>query len=964
VIARLPRWLDQFAPRSRAPWWLHEGPFLWLVEEGAVDVFVTGIGDDRPVGMRRPLYRVPQQMAMLQVERVESGDDDQALIAVPLPQTRIRTIPLAELRRCGASGGDNALLSSLVASWVDVITRGMPMPPKDHRALQAREPLSLQAGQIFCPLDRLVWVKVSGGTAAFMGEDDLRITPDMPALPLRRDAWGRALAPVCVSAVDENVLMASGELWRGVAAYQKLAIRCAVRAIEKLDRQEVTRLQVKAEQTARVMHEALSRFVSVARGDGESPHELSIDPLLAACQLVGQRLDVAFREPAKRTQPLAGMTRLQELADTSGVRMRAVALKDEWWRNDNGPLLAFNAETREPCALLPSKDHRYELHVPATGHVEPVTARVAQTIAPFATQFYRPFPATAIKLPDIVEFALRGQSRDIVAMLALGLLGGVLGMAIPVATGRMVDSVIPSAQHGDAVVLMLALIAATLAAQIFEFVRSIAVLRVEGKMDGALQSAIWDRVLSLPVPFFRDYTAGDLANRINGVNVIRHALSGTTVTTLLSSLFTLVSLLLLFYYSVALAVVATLLTALAIAVVATTGLLKLRYERQLADLAGHLSGTVVQYLLGIVKLRVAAAEHWAFANWAKEFTRLRSIAFRAQSIEVVDHTFFAGYSIIINAVIFAVIGMFIAQGSGTRMSTGDFVAFSAAFGTFFVALMTLSETVLGLLNLLPIYRRTRPILEELPEVHVSRKHPGELQGSIEVVKLGFSYTGDREILKDASFSVHPGEFIALVGPSGSGKSTLLRLLLGFEKPGRGSIYYDNQDLADLDVRAVRRQTGVVLQGGQLMTGDILSNIVGSSQLTMDDAWAAARMVGLEEDIDAMPMGMHTLISEASSTLSVGQRQRILIARAIIHRPRILLFDEATSALDNRTQAIVSRSLEQLKATRIVIAHRLSTVIHADRIIVLQNGSVVQTGDYEQLIAEQGPFADLAKRQIA
>jgi ABC-type bacteriocin/lantibiotic exporter with double-glycine peptidase domain len=249
-------------------------------------------------------------------------------------------------------------------------------------------------------------------------------------------------------------------------------------------------------------------------------------------------------------------------------------------------------------------------------------------------------------------------------------------------------------------------------------------------------------------------------------------------------------------------------------------------------------------------------------------------------------------------------------------------------------------------------------------VDASKKHPGELQGSIEVVKLGFSYTADQEIIKNATFSVRPGGFIALVGLSGSGKSTLFRLMLGFEKPSRGSIYYDNQDLADLDVRAVRRQLGVVLQGGRLMTGDIFSNIVGSSQLTIDDAWEAARMVCLEEEIDEMPMGMHTVISEGSSTLSGGQRQRILIARAIVHRPRILFFDEATSALDNRAQAIVSRSVEQLKATRIVIAHRLSTVINADRIIVLQDGGIVQTGSYEELIAQEGPFADLAKRQIA
>lgn len=230
------------------------------------------------------------------------------------------------------------------------------------------------------------------------------------------------------------------------------------------------------------------------------------------------------------------------------------------------------------------------------------------------------------------------------------------------------------------------------------------------------------------------------------------------------------------------------------------------------------------------------------------------------------------------------------------------------------------------------------------------------------MKLGFRYGDGPEILKDVSFSIRPGGYIALVGPSGSGKSTLFRLLLGFEKPSSGSIYYDAQDLADLDLDALRRQLGVVLQSGQLASGDVFTNIVGTSHLTLDDAWAAARMVGLDEDIEQMPMGMHTLIGEGASTISGGQRQRILIARAIAHRPRIIYFDEATSALDNRTQAIVTESLGKLKATRIVIAHRLSTVVNADRILVLQDGRIVQNGNYKKLLGEPGPFAELAKRQ--
>jgi ATP-binding cassette subfamily C protein len=369
-------------------------------------------------------------------------------------------------------------------------------------------------------------------------------------------------------------------------------------------------------------------------------------------------------------------------------------------------------------------------------------------------------------------------------------------------------------------------------------------------------------------------------------------------------------------------------------------------------------------LQGITKIRVASAESRVFSRWAEQYSNFRRISFQSQHLANIEHTFFAGYPLIITASLFAVMGMFLFKDEASRMSVGQFIAFNAAFGAFFGGMISLIETCLGLLNLIPVYERAKPILNAIPEVSESKVHPGMLQGRIEVAKLGFQYGEGAQILKDVSFTAQPGEYIALVGPSGSGKSTLLRLLLGFEQATSGTIYYDNLDIVDLDLNALRRQFGVVLQSGQLMPADIFNNIVGSSNLTLEDAWEAARMVGLDEDIKKMPMGMYTVISDGASTFSGGQRQRIMIARAIVHRPRILFFDEATSALDNNTQAIVTASLDQMKATRIVIAHRLSTVIKADRILVLQDGRIVQDGNYKELIAVPGLFQDLATRQIA
>jgi ATP-binding cassette subfamily C protein len=304
------------------------------------------------------------------------------------------------------------------------------------------------------------------------------------------------------------------------------------------------------------------------------------------------------------------------------------------------------------------------------------------------------------------------------------------------------------------------------------------------------------------------------------------------------------------------------------------------------------------------------------------------------------------------------------HGANPSIRTGDFLAFLAAYGACQGALLATCVALLNTLSVIPLYEQAKPILVTRPEVDVVKTDPGTLTGDIEVQGVTFRYSSDGPpVLRCLSLHVRPGEFVAFVGPSGSGKSTILRLLLGFESAESGAIYYDGQELAGLDVSAVRRQIGVVLQNGRLLSGDIFSNIVGSAPLALDDAWAAARMAGFADDIQAMPMGMHTVVSEGGGTLSGGQRQRLMIARALVHRPRLLFFDEATSALDNRTQGIVSASLEQLQATRIVVAHRLSTIVSADRICVVERGQIVQNGRYEELIDQPGLFATLARRQI-
>jgi ATP-binding cassette subfamily C protein len=381
-------------------------------------------------------------------------------------------------------------------------------------------------------------------------------------------------------------------------------------------------------------------------------------------------------------------------------------------------------------------------------------------------------------------------------------------------------------------------------------------------------------------------------------------------------------------------------------------------ERQLYALQGAIASRVLQILNGISKLRAGGAEDRAFVLWARDFAQQKQVDMKVRGLGNLLDVFNASFIVLASATLFASIAFF-----QKDISTGVFVTFNTAFMQFLSATLALAGALTGSLSIIPLYERAKPILRTLPEQQESQIRAAPLQGEVEISRVSFRYAEDGPlILDDVSIRVKEGEFVAFVGPSGSGKSTIFRVLLGFEKPQSGAVYYDSQDLDGLDAGSVRRQLGVVLQNGKLMPGDIYTNIVGSSPRTLDEAWEAARMAGLAQDIKAMPMGMQTVISEGAGTISGGQRQRLMIARALVNRPAVLLFDEATSALDNQTQAIVANSVKQLEATRIVIAHRLSTIIAADRIFVIVAGKVVETGNYSELMALGGHFAELSKRQ--
>lgn len=941
---------------------------VWYILDGALELFAVG---ESGRGPRTHLSTRGPGRLLFGVD----GDPDRhgvRLVGVGVSESRLVRLDVQDLRELAREPGGTRTLGEMIGTWIDGLferIRSDP-PPKIFTEIQPGTEVDLdEAGTAARTASGLSWVRPLAGRCLFLGRPSLAVEPGDFLLPVSDATWLVAGDPVTLSAVGTEALVRSGRVWDELPRFHGLFLDYVDLELDRARDEEETRFARRAERDRWILESAQRRLASVLESSAEARALETVEspePLLETVRLVAEADGIELRA-APRTDPSAPISpeeRLRRICIASRVRHRRVILRDDWWRRDNGPLLAFRASEegrdRRPVALLPTSSSSYDAVDTLDGRRLPVDREYAETLEGQGFMLYRPLPEGPVGKLDLLLFALRGCRKDLSTLLLMGLGAGLLSLLVPIVTGQIFGRVIPSSSREQLLQLTLALVVGALGAALFQITRGIAVLRLGGKLDGSLQPAVWDRLLQMPASFFRRFTVGDLVQRSMGIDAIRGALTGNVTTSLLAAVFSVFSFAILFYYSWPLALLATALVAGLLLATGTLAWLQLRHQRRVLELRGRISSLLFGLINGIAKLRVAGAERRAFSLWADRFGEQRELTVRAQRIANVQAVVNVCYPLASSLAIFGMAAVSLRADIGLS----DFLAFNAAFGQFQAAALSSIGLVSTLLTLVPTYERLEPVLETPPEVDSSKAEAGELEGDIELSHVFFRYDDDGPlILDDVSFRASPGEMIALVGPSGSGKSTCLRLLLGFEQPASGSIYFDGQDLPSLDLDSVRRQIGVVLQGGRPMVGNIYSNIVGSSNLGLDAAWEAARMAGLAEDIEAMPMGMHTVISEGAGTFSGGQRQRLLIARAVVHRPRILLFDEATSALDNRTQETVSRSIERLKATRIIVAHRLSTILGADRIYVLDRGRVAEQGTYEELLAAGGVFTRLAERQM-
>lgn len=943
------------------PLLLNEKDSAWLVYSGLVDVFAVKIENGEAVGARSHLFRAETGYLLL---GMDTAGRNLGLLANNAPGTQLLKLRQSRLKELAQEPEYAGIIAGLVEKWAAGLSFGIArgIGPKDYEVLEAGKDKSLAAGQTARPKRGLVWVRHVKGESRLMALNETPTIKGDTFFPVSRETWLTALDEVRLATVNTEAMITKDKQWACISAFHAIALDSTAVNLKQNLHNEWARLQEKnAADSSKVEH-AFSQLAATWGIEGQVAYTSldSRDPVLAACQLLGNIQQIAIHAQPETERKYSHTQQVERIAHASRVRTRKVVLQGEWWTSDSGAMVAFMEEDKKPVVVA-YEGTSYQLHDPFEKTAVPVTAQLAAQLEPFAFVFYRPLPARPLNGWDLLRFGVRGAKNDLLTMLLMGIAGGILSMVTPIFIGILFDTTIPRGNRSELFIIGAFLLATAFASAMFQITRSIALLRISGKLDSSIQAAIWDRVLALPAAFFRNYSAGDLSNRAMGIDLIRRTLSGTITLSLFTGIFSVFSFGLLFYYDISLALIASVLVTFASIITVISGVVQLRYQRRITNIQGKISSRVLQFINGVSKFRISGAENRAFSIWAGEFAEQKRLAYRARMVENRLQVFNAIFPIFALITIFAVV----ANRDTNTLTTGAFLAFYIAFTQFLTASLDLSRTLVSALNVVPIYERAKPILQALPEADDAKSDPGELTGNIEVSSVSFRYRADGPlILKNISLTINRGEFVALVGSSGCGKSTLMRLLLGFEKPESGAIFYDGQDLAELDLRAVRRQMGVVLQNSRLMSGDIYTNIIGASLLSIDDAWDAAKQAGIEDDIKAMPMGMHTVVSEGGSTLSGGQRQRLLIARALVNKPRIIFFDEATSALDNRTQATVSQSLDNLDVTRIVIAHRLSTIQNADRIIVMDAGQIVQVGTYQELINQRGLFSQLAKRQFA
>lgn len=716
-------------------------------------------------------------------------------------------------------------------------------------------------------------------------------------------------------------------------------------------------IRQRAENDQNVLEDSFFRMASVVM-DKWDANRLE-DKRLIAKEAIDDILKFYHQKPVEIPNTIRDVNdQLEYVLRPTGLMTREVELEEGWQNDVYGPMLGYLKEAGTAVALLPGTIYGYYFKDPATGKRTRITRKTAKLFSREALCFYQPLPMKKLGIPDLLKYMKNSITHGdlvviVLATLAVQLVGMIEPRVYSLVTGKILQGHNMNLMAGVGVFLL----TSAFAAQLIGLVRSLLMQRINIKTSQAVQASVMMRILSLPVSFFRKYSSGELSSRAGSVNSLCSMMLNNILSIGLSSLLSLLYVAQIFSFAPALVWPSLLIILSTVVMSLAVSFVQMGISRKRMKLSAEEQGMSYAVMNGIQKIRLSGSEKRVFARWGRLYAKGARLEYNPPLFLKINTVITTAISLIGTIVLYYL-------AIQTNVGVSQYYAFTAAYGRVMGAFSALAGIAVSVASIRPVLEMAEPILKAEPEVAADKQPVDRVTGHIEMSHVSFRYEENTPyVLNDLSLDIKAGEYVAIVGRTGCGKSTLVRLLLGFEKPEKGGIFYDRHDLNSIDPRSLRKHIGVVIQNGQLFQGDIFSNItISAPDLTLDEAWEAAEMAGIAQDIRDMPMGMQTLISEGQGGISGGQKQRLMIARAVAPKPSILIFDEATSALDNKTQKQVSGALDKLNCTRIVIAHRLSTIRNCDRILVMDKGTIIEEGTYDDLIAQNGHFAELVARQ--
>ena len=943
---------------------------VWFIDRGAVNLFLVEFRDGVEQAAPQHLMRRDAGWLLPGVPPDERDNDEEttlSLVAKGLPGTMLKRLPaslLSEVRP--------AELAEQTDTWLTAITDTLSrFASRLPRPTALAEPgMTGTLGPCTLSVRReVVWVsEPPRGASLFMDiVDPAEVAgargPEEALIPLTRTSWLTLFDEATLSGQSTETLAERGVLLPALASFHAVAL-----ALERLNRRlavvddaNLERARTASRRTAEKV--ARQRLFNIYELPLERDAGVEDTALADALRVIGQHEGIDFRIPA-RSGPSDAPIGLVDILDASGVRARRVRFKEEgeWWRGDSNALLAFRAEDGRPVALLPGTFGRYREIDPVSKRSVRMTADRAGTLGDEAWMFYRPLPSGNVKPADLLRLALHGSAGDLARLVIAGLPGGLIKLLPALALGFVANHVTEGGSAGAIYAAAVAVAAFGVLGGMLHLLQSTAMMRLEGRSASRVEAAVWDRLMRLPPSVLHRHPAGDLAMSGMTFQNIRDGSQGVVADSLLSILFLLPVFGVIFFYDATLGLVALAFSLASLLVTVVLGLGQISPYGRMIGAARRVAGRLFQIVGGIAKLRVDNAEGSAFAIWAQDYREQKRAELELGALEGHSRAFGAALPFLAGGVL-----IFAVMEAGDRTApVGDFLVVYTVFIAFQSAVARLGESFGAIAATLPAFDQMRPLLAAIPETEAEGEPVDFLGGDILFDHVSFRYDPEGPlILDDVTIRARPGEFVAIAGESGAGKSTLFRLALGIDRPTAGAVYYDGRDLRHLNLKQVRRRIGAVPQSIGLHPLDLWDNLVSHhDDITTEEVWSAVRIAEVEDQIKSMPMGMMTMVGTSGALVSGGESQRVTIARSVIGSPRIMLFDEATNWLDNESQAGVMRNLTALTSTRVVIAHRLSTLEQADRIYVLQAGKVVQSGSFGELMEVEGVFRELVKRQIA